>query len=105
MASDKKTITRQTLASNIADVAGLDRKTSIEVVAQVISAVTNSLRDGDDVLISGFGKFVRTDKKSRRGRNPITGEALTIAARRVVKLRASALLRENLTNKAVSGKP
>ncbi len=55
-----------------------------------------SLISGEDLLLSGFGKFNVKDKKARRGRNPQTGDELTLAARRVVTFKPSGILRAKI---------
>lgn len=57
-----------------------------------------ALINGDDLLLSGFGKFNVKDKKSRRGRNPQTGDELTLDARRVVTFKPSGILRTKINN-------
>jgi integration host factor subunit alpha len=57
------------------------------------------LEDGEDVLISGFGKFCVKDKSKRRGRNPQTGEDLMLDARKVVSFRCSGVLRDKTNGK------
>ena len=56
----------------------------------------DTLIGGDDLLLSGFGKFNVKDKKSRRGRNPQTGDELTLNARRVVTFKPSGILRSKI---------
>jgi len=58
--------------------------------------IKSTLASGEDVLISGFGKFEVRDKGSRRGRSPQTGEALTLDGRRVVTFKPSGVLRKKL---------
>ncbi|MDW7773987.1 MAG: integration host factor subunit alpha [Desulfobulbaceae bacterium] len=55
-----------------------------------------ALTKGDDLLLSGFGKFNVKDKKARRGRNPQTGDELTLDARRVVTFKPSGILRDRI---------
>jgi integration host factor subunit alpha len=62
--------------------------------------IKRSLAAGDDVLISGFGKFNVRQKATRRGRNPATGEDMTLEPRKVVTFKCSALLKEKLNGKA-----
>jgi integration host factor subunit alpha len=57
-----------------------------------------ALINGEDLLLSGFGKFNVKDKKARRGRNPQTGDELTLDARRVVTFKPSGILREKINN-------
>lgn len=96
-------VTRQTLANRIAADTELSVRQATEVVDQIIEEVTQALADGEDVMITGFGKFVTLEKKSRLGRNPRTKEPLTIAPRRVLKFRSSPLLTQELTKARLSG--
>jgi len=61
-----------------------------------VNGYKDTLVNGEDVLISGFGKFCVKDKKRRRGRNPATGEDLTLESRRVVTFRCSPVLRDKV---------
>ncbi len=74
----------------------LPRKKSMEAVEAIVKIIKNSLEGGDDVLISGFGKFQVKEKKERRGRNPATGRELMLAPRRVVTFRCSGKLKERV---------
>lgn len=100
--SDSGAVTKQTLVGKISELTELDHKVSLGLVNQIVSEIISALGRGDDVLISGFGKFVLLDKKSREGRNPLTGENVTIKARKVVKLRASDQLKEILASAATN---
>jgi integration host factor subunit alpha len=61
--------------------------------------VKTSLSDGEDVLISGFGKFIVRKKASRRGRNPKTGQDLTLDPRRVITFKCSGVMRDRINGK------
>jgi len=63
--------------------------------------IKQTLESGEDVLISGFGKFCVREKKKRPGRNPQTGENVIIDARRVVTFQCSELLRGEINGKNV----
>jgi len=67
-----------------------------EIVESLLEIIKSSLENGEDVLVSGFGKFVVKDKASRRGRNPSTGEDMHLDARRVVAFKCSGRLREKI---------
>lgn len=73
---------------------GFSKKKSVEIIEVLLEIMKNSLANGEDVLISGFGKFCIKDKESRRGRNPATGEDLTLSERRVVTFKCSGKLRD-----------
>ncbi len=70
-----------------------------EAVETILRIIKSSLENGDDVLLSGFGKFNVKAKSSRRGRNPKTGESLMLDAKRVVTFKPSGLLREKVNGK------
>ncbi len=67
-----------------------------EAVEALLKIVKDTLIDGEDLLISGFGKFNVKNKKARRGRNPQTGEELILDARRVVTFKPSGILRDKI---------
>ena len=69
---------------------------SVEAVESILRICKNSLIEGSDLLLSGFGKFNVRDKRERKGRNPQTGDQLMLDARRVVGFRPSGLLRDKI---------
>lgn len=73
--------------------SGFSKKESIDLVESVFLLMKGCLERGEDLKISGFGKFEVKHKKPRRGRNPQTGESLEISARRVISFKPSHLLR------------
>ena len=75
---------------------GFTKKQSTETVETILEIIKSTLASGDDVLISGFGKFCVKEKRERRGRNPATGEDLILAPRRVVTFRCSGKLKERM---------
>ncbi|HSQ86999.1 MAG TPA: integration host factor subunit alpha [Desulfobacterales bacterium] len=77
----------------------LTKAKAYDVVETVLQIIKNSLGNGNDVLLSGFGKFYVKDKSARRGRNPITGDVLMLDARRVVTFKPSGKLREKVNGK------
>lgn len=78
---------------------GFTKKEAVDIMEQLIEIIKESLEKGDDVLISGFGKFCVKAKNERRGRNPATGEDLMLRGRQVVTFKCSGKLREKI-NKA-----
>jgi len=66
------------------------------VVDSLLEIIKQTLENGEDILISGFGKFCVKEKRKRRGRNPATEEDLMLDARRVVTFRCSGLLKDKL---------
>jgi integration host factor subunit alpha len=77
---------------------GLTKKESADLVETVFSVMKSTLESGENLKISGFGNFVVKQKADRRGRNPQTGETLTIEARRVLTFKPSGILKD-LINK------
>ena len=76
----------------------LTKAQATDSVEKFLALSKNSLINGEDLLLSGFGKFNIKDKKSRRGRNPQTGAALTLDARRVVTFKPSGILRDKINS-------
>lgn len=73
---------------------GLTKNKSTHAVECVLEIIKDTLATGDDVLITGFGKFCVNEKSERRGRNPATGASLMLPARRVVTFKCSGKLRD-----------
>lgn len=69
---------------------------SIDLIESLLELIKSKLESGEDVLVSGFGKFCINEKKERRGRNPATGEDMMLAPRRVVTFKCSGKLRDRI---------
>jgi integration host factor subunit alpha len=78
---------------------GFNRIKSTEAVESFLKIIKKSLANGDDVLLSRFGKFNVKDKSARKGRNPQTGESMILDARRVVVFKPSGNFRKAVNNK------
>ena len=90
------TLTKENLVETVRDVCRFTRKDSHKLVGKLLGIIKDTLVNGEDVLISGFGKFCVKEKGNRRGRNPQTGEDLTLESRRVVTFRCSPVLRDKV---------
>ena len=90
------TLTKAILIETISDQIKYPKNHSSEIVEILLEIIKNSLESGDDVLISGFGKFCIKDKKERKGRNPATGEDMILEPRRTVTFRCSERLRDKI---------
>jgi integration host factor subunit alpha len=88
------TLTKADIVASIAEQNGLPNTTSSEIVETLLEIIKKSLESGEDVLISGFGKFCVKKKKERKGRNPATGEHMTLEPRRVVTFKCSGKLKD-----------
>jgi len=73
---------------------GFNRKKSVQMLENLLEIMKNNLANGEDVLISGFGKFCVKEKRERRGRNPATGNDLILDKRKVVTFNCSSVLRD-----------
>jgi len=89
-------MTKSEIIETVHQRVGFSKKRSAEVVVLVLDIIKESLEKGEKVKISGFGNFEVRNKKPRRGRNPQTGEEITISERRVLTFRPSQLLKEKL---------
>ena len=88
-------ITKNDIVSKVHEM-GLTKKKATEVVESLLEIIKGSLTTGDDVLVSGFGKFCVREKRPRRGRNPATGKDLLLRERKVVTFKCSGKLREKI---------
>jgi integration host factor subunit alpha len=90
------TLTKAHIVDAIADQIGYPKNHSSEIVETLLEIIKKGLESGDDVLISGFGKFCVKEKAERRGRNPSTGEDMMMKPRKVVVFRWSRRLRDKI---------
>lgn len=91
------TLTKNVIIDEIVLSTGLSRKEASEAIETLLDIIKLQLQNGDDVCISGFGKWKVRKKNSRRGRNPQTGDEITITPRSVVTFSLSNVLRSKLT--------
>jgi len=89
-------MTKADIVETIYEKIGFSRKESAEIVDLVFDLLKETLESGNKVKISGFGNFVVREKRSRKGRNPQTGEEIQISARRVLTFKPSQVLRKAL---------
>ena len=92
-------LTKDKIVDSIYLKLGLRKKQSVEVVETLLEIIKKTLGNGEDVLISGFGKFCVKDKRERTGRNPQTAKAMRLRARQVVRFRCSGVLRDKINGK------
>jgi len=79
-----------------------NKKESAEMVEAVFAILKSTLESGENLKISGFGNFIVKQKADRRGRNPQTGETLTIEARRVLTFKPSAILKDQINKECAA---
>ena len=94
------TLVKDDLIQTLYDQAGFSKQKARTTVETVFELVRKTLESGEDVLISGFGKFSVKRKAPRKGRNPATGEDLPLDARTVVTFRCSPTMKDRINKKA-----
>ena len=92
-------LTKDHIISSIGNRISVTKFESARLVESVLEIVKSSLSNGEDVLITGFGKFIVRKKEGRRGRNPATGEDLTLEPRRVITFKCSPRMRDRINGK------
>jgi integration host factor subunit alpha len=90
------TLTKAQVVEALAEQNGYAKKQSVNAVETLLEIIKRTLESGEDVLISGFGKFCVNQKRERRGRNPVTGEDMMLESRRVVTFKCSGKLRDKI---------
>ena len=86
-------LTKIDIIDSIYEKLGIPKKECVSIVESIFTIIKEDLDQGNDVMISGFGKWTVKVKKKRKGRNPQTGESLMIDARKVVTFKPSQVLR------------
>ena len=98
------TLTKADIVDAVHSNLGHSKARSAELVESLLEIIKRTLANGEDVLISGFGKFCVHDKKERRGRNPQTGKDMTLRSRRVVTFKCSGVLRDRINGKGTGSR-
>ena len=94
----RQEMTKIDIIQDVYEKLGFSKKDSARIVESVFDIIKDSLTKGEKIKISGFGNFVVKEKKSRRGRNPQTGDEIAISARRVLTFKSSQVLRKALND-------
>jgi integration host factor subunit alpha len=89
-------LTKENLITLLQNQLGFTRQESRQILERLLEIMKDTLAQGEDLLISGFGKFSVRHKRARRGRNPQTKENLILAARKVVVFKTSGVLRNRI---------
>ena len=90
------TLTKAHIVENLFAKNIFTKTESAQIIDTLFEIIKNTLEKGEDVLISGFGKFSVKEKNQRRGRNPQTGDAIILSPRKVVTFKCSGVLRERI---------
>jgi integration host factor subunit alpha len=96
------TVTKDHIINSICTQLDLPKKKAADILESLLELVEKTLESGEDVLISGFGKFCVKKKKERKGRNPATGQDLMLGSRKVVTFKCSPILRSKINMKEPS---
>jgi integration host factor subunit alpha len=86
------------MVESVQNQTGFPKTRSSEIVETLLEIIKSTLASGEDVLVSGFGKFCVNEKKERRGRNPATGEDIMLEPRKVVTFKCSGKLRDKINS-------
>lgn len=89
-------MTKADIVEKIYDKVGFSKKESAELVELVFDLIKDTLERGDKIKIAGFGNFIVKEKSDRRGRNPQTGEEITISARKILTFKPSQVLKASI---------
>lgn len=89
-------LTKADIIASVRDQLGFTNNKSSEITETLIEIIKRPLASGEDVLVSGFGKFCVSNKAKRRGRNPATGEDMMLKPRKVVTFKCSGKLRRKI---------
>jgi len=90
------TLVKDGIVEAVAEEIGFPKKQSVELIETLLELIKKTLVFGEDVLVSGFGKFCVKEKRERRGRNPATGDSMMLEPRRVVTFKWSGKLRKKI---------
>jgi integration host factor subunit alpha len=93
------TLTKAIIAEAISKKMSYSNKESLEILDSLLEIMKQTLEKGEDVLISGFGKFSVKEKIERKGRNPQNGQPMMIAPREVLTFKCSGKLRDRINGK------
>ena len=87
-------LTKTIIAEKIQETLDLPRTTTYDLMEEFLEIIKETIEKGEDIMISGFGKFCINEKQARKGRNPSTDEEMTLPARKVVTFKCAGKLRD-----------
>ena len=96
------TVTKENIREGLYTSMGMTKEDAYRILETLLELMKGTLAEGEDILLSGFGKFDVKAKTKRRGRNPSTGEDLMLSARRVVTFKCSSVLKEKMNPQRVT---
>ncbi len=92
-------LTKKTIAEKISDHTILDPSEAKDTMETLLDIMKSTLASGEDIMITGFGKFQINEKAPRMGRNPATGKEMMLAGRKTVTFKSAGMLRDRLNGK------
>ncbi len=92
------TITKAHIIEAVREQMDFPKNDCIDVIEKLLDIIKTTLENGEDIMVSGFGKFRVMDKKQRKGRNPATDKAMILDQRRVITFRCSGVLRKKVNS-------
>ena len=98
------TLTKSDIIDSIYHNLGLPKSKSIQMTETLLEIMKRTMASGEDVLITGFGKFCVKNKEERKGRNPQTGEDMAVRLRRVATFKCSGVLRDRINGKGTGSR-
>lgn len=98
-------MTKAEIISKVAEEANISKVAAEKAFKTVIGTITDALKKGDKLTLVGFGTFSISSRKARKGRNPQTGEAIKIPAKKIPKFSAGATLKAMVNGKKAAAKP
>ncbi|MBN1472048.1 MAG: integration host factor subunit alpha [Syntrophaceae bacterium] len=96
------TLTKADIVESIYNNCGYSLTRSTDITESTLEIIKKTLESGEDVMISGFGKFYITQKKERKGRNPATGDTLMLKSRKIVTFKSAGVLRKKLNGVSIT---
>ena len=96
------TLKKDDLVQSLYDTVGFSKGQAAKAVESLFGIMKETLASGENILVSGFGKFSIRDKARRRGRNPATGKDLILESRRIVRFKSSSLLVKRINGRESS---
>ena len=98
-------MTKAEIVTKVAEKIKVSKAAAGQALAVITDSIAQAIRKGDKVTLIGFGTFSVANRKARKGRNPRTGKEIKIAAKKVPKFSAGAVLKAAATGKALPAKP
>ncbi len=92
------TLTKNKIAEEIQNTLCLPKNASADILETLLEIIKRTLESGEDIMISGFGKFCVNEKKERKGRNPATEQEMILPKRRVVTFKCSGRLKDKIND-------